>query len=101
MRTRFLPVLVMMVATSARGGMAATDWPQFLGPTRNGVYGGVDVGEGWSTNGPLVVWQRTVGHGFSGPGVAGSKLILFHRLSNNETVECLDARTGSAIWSFA
>jgi len=91
----------MMVAMSARDGMAATDWPQFLGPTRNGVYGGVDVGEGWSTNAPRVVWHRAVGHGFSGPGVAGSKLILFHRLSNNETVECLDARTGSAIWSFA
>jgi len=101
MRTRFLPVLVIMVALSARGGMAATDWPQFLGPTRNGVYGGVDACDGWSTNGPLVVWQRAVGHGFSGPVVAGGKLVLIHRLTNNETVECLDARTGSTIWSFA
>ena len=101
MRTRFLPILVIMLAMSARGLIAATDWPQFLGPTRNGVYGGGDVCQGWSTNGPAVVWQKAVGHGFSGPVVADRKLILFHRLTDNETVECLDARTGSPIWSFA
>lgn len=101
MRTRFLPILVIMLAMSARGVRAATDWPQFLGPTRNGVYGGGDVCQGWSTNGPPVVWQKAVGHGFSGPVVADRKLILFHRLTDNETVECLDARTGSPIWSFA
>jgi len=48
-----------------------------------------------------VVWQKAVGHGFSGPVVADRKLILFHRLADNETVECLDARTGSPFWSFA
>jgi outer membrane protein assembly factor BamB len=33
--------------------------------------------------------------------VADHKLILFHRLDDKETVECLDARIGSPIWSFA
>lgn len=78
----------------------ASDWPQFLGPTRNGVYAGSDLAEHWPSDGPPLVWQKTVGHGFSGPAVADGQLILFHRLGDRETVECLDARTGHLTWTF-
>jgi len=47
-----------------------------------------------------VVWKRAVGQGFSGPIVAEGKLILFHRLGDKETVDCLDAATGKEIWRF-
>jgi outer membrane protein assembly factor BamB len=79
----------------------AGDWPQFLGPTRNGVYDGTDVTEEWTEKGPSVVWQKAVGHGFSGPAVAGGKLILCQRTGDLETVDCLDARTGASVWHFA
>jgi outer membrane protein assembly factor BamB len=101
MQTRALSVLLISVATTMAGESVGADWPQFLGPARNGVYGGLDVAENWASNGPPVIWQKAVGHGFSGPVVADHKLILFHRLDDKETVECLDARTGSPIWSFA
>jgi outer membrane protein assembly factor BamB len=101
MRTALLPVLFMIVGGSAGNGMAASDWPQFLGPTRNGVYGGSDVNEHWSDKGPAVTWQKAVGHGFSGPVVAQHKLILFHRLADRETVECIDAQTGKPLWTFS
>src|SRR5580698_10104101 len=78
----------------------ATDWPQFLGPTRNGVYPGNDLGDSWPAQGPPVVWQKSVGQGFSGPVVAQHKLILFHRLHNRETIECLDASSGKQLWLF-
>jgi len=78
-----------------------TDWPQFLGPTRNGVYAGTDLAEKWPQDGPPVVWQKSIGQGFSGPAVAGGKLVLFHRVKDEETVECLDAKTGKQLWSFA
>jgi outer membrane protein assembly factor BamB len=77
-----------------------SDWPQFLGPTRNGVYPGNDLAETWPAEGPPVVWKRSVGQGFSGPVVAGHKLILFHRVNDRETVECLDAATGKNLWLF-
>ncbi|HEX3799522.1 MAG TPA: PQQ-binding-like beta-propeller repeat protein [Verrucomicrobiae bacterium] len=79
----------------------ATDWPQFLGPTRNGVYPGKDLAATWPTDGPPVVWQKSVGQGFSGPAVANHKLILFHRVENQETVDCLDAKDGKTLWTFA
>jgi outer membrane protein assembly factor BamB len=101
MHTTALSVLLISVATTMAGELAGADWPQFLGPTRNGIYGGLDVAENWASNGPPVVWQEAVGHGFSGPVVADHKLILFHRLDDKETLECLDARTGSPMWRFA
>jgi outer membrane protein assembly factor BamB len=48
-----------------------------------------------------MIWQKEIGHGFSGPVVADHKLVLFQRRIDQETVECLDARTGSPIWNFA
>jgi len=79
----------------------AGDWPQFLGPTRNGVYDGSDVMQDWPAKGPTVLWQKAVGHGFSGPAVASGKLILCQRTGEQEIVDCLDARTGAALWHFA
>jgi outer membrane protein assembly factor BamB len=99
MATRFTLVLAfsLLLACQER----AADWPQFLGPTRNGVYSGSDLAEAWPKEGPPVVWQKSVGQGFSGPAVADRKLILFHRLADQETVECLDTQTGKQLWNFA
>ncbi len=80
--------------------VSASDWPQFLGPTRNGVFAGEALAASWPKDGPVVVWQRKVGQGFSGPAVASGKLILFHRIDDKETVECLDANTGKTLWTF-
>jgi outer membrane protein assembly factor BamB len=78
----------------------SSDWPQFLGPTRNGVYSGTDLAETWPKEGPPVLWQKAIGQGFSAPAVADHKLILFHRLGDKETIEALDANTGKQLWSF-
>ena len=79
----------------------AEDWPQFLGPARNGVYAGTDLARAWPAAGPAQVWKREVGAGFSAPVVAQGRLILFHRVANQERVESLDARTGKTMWTFA
>src|SRR6266568_1663980 len=76
----------------------AQAWPQFLGPTRNCVYCGTALAENWPKEGPTRVWSKKVGQGFSGPVVADGKLIFFHRLADKETVECLNATNGTAIW---
>jgi outer membrane protein assembly factor BamB len=79
----------------------ASDWPQFLGPTRNGVYPASDLADTWPTEGPPVVWQKSIGAGFSGPAVAEHKLVLFHRVNDKETITCLNAKTGKELWTFA
>jgi outer membrane protein assembly factor BamB len=78
----------------------ATDWPQFLGPDRNGVYSGGDLAEQWPSGGPQKIWEKKIGSGFSNSVVANGRLILFHRVGNDEVVDALDAASGKGIWSY-
>ncbi len=78
----------------------AADWPQFLGPTRNGVYSGPAIADAWPASGPRQVWKKDVGPGFSGPVVADGKVILFHRVGAQEVIEALQPATGATIWQF-
>jgi outer membrane protein assembly factor BamB len=81
--------------------VVAADWPQFLGPQRNGVYDGAPLNEKWAPSGPRALWRKQIGQGLSGPVVAQNRLIVFHRLQDREIVDALDARTGTALWRHA
>jgi outer membrane protein assembly factor BamB len=81
--------------------LAAADWPQFLGPERNGVSHESGLLNSWPEKGPPILWEKSIGEGYSGPVVAGDKLILFHRIGSDEVVECLHAGTGRELWKFA
>jgi outer membrane protein assembly factor BamB len=81
--------------------VAAADWPQYLGPSRNGAYVGAPLNEKWPSTGPRVLWRKSIGQGLSGPIVAGTRLILFHRVDNTEVIESFDALTGAAQWRHA
>lgn len=101
---RTLAAIVIATLVALGVGLSAQntadDWPQFFGPTRNGIYRGAAVAERWPASGPRVVWRTDVGEGFSGPVVAQGRVILFHRLNNREVVESRDARTGAAQWRY-
>jgi outer membrane protein assembly factor BamB len=47
-----------------------------------------------------VVWRKPVGHGFAGPVVVGGRVIVFHRIGNNEIIDALDAATGTSQWRY-
>jgi outer membrane protein assembly factor BamB len=89
--------IVLLAAVAVAAG---ADWPQFLGPARNGVSPETGLRLKWPTSGPPVVWQTQAGEGFSAPAVQGNRLILFHRLGDKEAVDCLDASTGKPRWRF-
>lgn len=92
-RTRCFALAVCVVACAL-----GADWPQFLGPHRDSTSAETGLVQTWDAKGPPVVWQKDVGEGFSTPVVAGDRLILFHRVGDEENVECLDAATGKGKW---
>lgn len=91
-----LLILLLLTRQVAQG----EDWPQFLGPQRNGTYSG-PVATAWPKSGPAMLWKLDVGHGFSAPVVARGRVILFHRRENQAIVDALDAKSGKLIWSSA
>ena len=88
-----------LIAASAVGW--GQDWPQFRGPNRDGVVPGRESLPQFPSGGPQMVWDRSVGSGFSAPAVAGERLLLFHRQGGNEVVEAVRAPDGSSLWKFA
>jgi hypothetical protein len=100
-RAPFFGGLLAVFLVMAGARVVAEDWPQFLGPNRNGIYVGPPLAKAWPAAGPRVVWRKQVGQGFAGPVVAGNRLILFHRVADQEVVEALDARTGTPQWRYA
>ncbi len=92
--------LVATLTLAASAVAIAQDWPQVLGPARNGIYAGPPLAATFPPSGPPRLWQRDAGAGFAGPSVAAGRLVLFHRVGNNEVVEAMDALTGKTIWTF-
>jgi outer membrane protein assembly factor BamB len=95
----FLAACYLLAATAASGAWAG-EWPQILGPDRNGIASDGEVlAEEWPADGPSTLWQRDVGRGYAGVAVADKRTVLFHRVEGNEVTEALDAGTGKTLWT--
>ncbi len=86
---------VLFLQTSS---LSAGDWPQILGPARNGVAVGEQLLKDWGTAGPEQKWKVEVGQGFAGVAVAGERVIAFFRIGREEIVRCLNAADGEVVW---
>ena len=73
-------------------------WPHFLGPHYNATTRETHLLDRWPAGGPKKVWELATGEGYACPVLAGGKLVYFHRVDGNETVDCLDPETGRRLW---
>ncbi|HAB16551.1 MAG TPA: pyrrolo-quinoline quinone, partial [Verrucomicrobiales bacterium] len=109
--TALTAVAALLLALNLR----ADDWPQWMGPRRDGVWRETGIVEAFPTNGPTVVWRTDVKAGYVGPAVVGSQLFMLDRVSGkmperkkgdrslpvvpgNERVLCVDTATGKTLW---
>jgi outer membrane protein assembly factor BamB len=92
--------LCLCLLAGSLAGLAG-DWPQLLGPDRNGISREPGPIKPWGKKGPEVLWQVDAGDGYASPVVAGGKVVLFHRLGDEDTVACFDAARGNRLWRSA
>ena len=92
---RALVALLLFTSVLTR----AQDWPQFLGPDRNGSYP-ERLSTNWPASGPRQLWRKSVGEGFAAPVISQGRLILFHRVADREQLLCLDPATGEQTWKY-
>jgi len=77
--------------------LPAADWPQWRGPNRNGI-STEKVSAAWPAGGPRVLWQASVGTGFSSISVNQGRVYTMGNTNNEDTVWCFDAKTGERVW---
>src|SRR5206468_1352780 len=93
----------------------ADDWPQWLGPKRDGVWREKGILDKFPKDGPRIKWRADVGAGYSGPAVAGGKVFVtdhvlaegtrlpssgfdVRTLPGKERVLCLNEADGKPLW---
>ncbi|MGI8601733.1 MAG: PQQ-binding-like beta-propeller repeat protein [Verrucomicrobiales bacterium] len=85
----------------------ATDWSQWMGAQRDGVWDETNLIETFSQGGPKVLWRTRIGPGYTGPSVVGEKVFVMDRKAGPKSPEgtpgverlvCLEAGNGKVIW---
>lgn len=94
-------VLAWMTAATASLAVAE-DWPQWRGPTRDGVWRETGLMTKFPAATLPAKWSMPIGSGYSGPTVAAGRVFVTDRLVEPKQVErvhCFDEATGKSIWS--
>ena len=118
MRSRLAFTLASLLALSPVAQARADDWPQWLGPQRDGVWREQGVLDTIPKDGLKVRWRAPVAMGYAGPAVAGGKVFVMDRrlaegakppsdpferksgIPGTERVVCLDEATGKQLWAY-
>jgi outer membrane protein assembly factor BamB len=96
-RTLIAALCVVMAGATARAETA--DWPNWLGPDRNGISGEKELT--WPAGGPAIAWRAKIGTGFSSIAVSGNRVVAMGNQTGLETLWCFDADSGKLNWKHA
>ena len=106
----------IFVALLLSSTIRADDWPQWLGPKRDGVWRETGILAKFPKDGPKVLWRTPISEGYSGPSVANGKVYITDyvrgkkatkpkgpmdkvtRVAGVERVFCLNEADGSVFW---
>lgn len=93
----------LLVAFCAVALAQAADWPQFLGPDRNGIAADArGLSRSWRDGGPKVLWQTATGEGFGGACVYGdSALLLDREVGKRDILRRIRLADGEEVWRSA
>lgn len=77
------------------------DFPQFLGPERNGKLPGPKLATDWDEQPPKLMWRQPIGAGWSSFAVIGPYAITQEQRGDQELVACYELLTGQLLWAHA
>jgi outer membrane protein assembly factor BamB len=104
-------VIFVAVGVAVRGD----DWPQWLGPQRDGVWRETGILEKFPSAGPPIRWRTKIAAGYAGPAVADGRVYVTDRIeaegakkpaspfdrgniAGTERVLCLNDTDGTLLW---
>ena len=87
-------------AQSRKQNPDSRNWPEFLGPERNGKSSQKGVLRNWGDGNLKVLWSRSIGESYSAPSVIGDDLFFFERVGRKNTLRRLNIRDGKESWKY-
>lgn len=117
------PAVLLALGVLIGGFVSATaradDWPQWLGPQRDGIWRETGIVDKFPADGPKVRWRTPIAGGYAGPAVAGGRVYVMDRIlakgaenpadpfnlkqaiPGQERVLCLNEADGKIVWTHA
>ncbi|MHC4587235.1 MAG: outer membrane protein assembly factor BamB family protein, partial [Planctomycetota bacterium] len=90
--------LVLFIVTLCCAG----DWPQYLGPNRNGISNETGFDTNWSQQKPRILWRQSLGSGFGSAAVSQDKVYVLDRFDDKRDVfRCFEINSGQELWRYA
>lgn len=93
----------LMILSGSATVSYGDEWPQWRGPTRDGVWHETGLIEKFPEPQIKIRWKTEISSGYSGPTVADGRVYVTDRLvepQQQERVHCFDWQTGAKIWSY-
>ena len=114
--SRIVRMWLLFSLTISTGSAFADDWPQWMGPRRDGVWRETGIIDRFPSGGPTIRWRVPVGAGYSSPSVARGKVFVLERKEREgasrpaspftrlsvpgvERLVCLDEASGKTLWA--
>src|SRR6266542_58709 len=107
-------LVILLIQGFSLPSARADDWPQWLGPRRDGVWRETGILDKFPKGGPKVLWRTKIGAGYTGPAVVGDRVYVMdcqaprlakgaesfgkNGLPGKERVLCLNAADGKLVW---
>jgi outer membrane protein assembly factor BamB len=95
-------MLIAMLLCLGLEGMAqsAGDWPQWRGPSRDGISKETGLLKQWPADGPPLAWKaKGAGTGYSSMSIAQGRLYTMGLRGDREYVIAFDVATGKEVWA--
>ena len=96
-QTICFPLLYLLFALT---DVYPSDWPDFLGPERNGKSQEKINIAPWQKAGPPVLWAKEIGTSYGAPTIANGRVYIFARHGDMARLTCLESDTGNELWQY-
>lgn len=92
---------LLLLLSTASALAAEAEWPQFLGPQRNGISSETGLIDTFPATGPKQVWRVPGGVGMAGLVVSRGKLVTTVQAEGSQLVAAFNAADGKSLWRTA
>jgi outer membrane protein assembly factor BamB len=77
----------------------AADWPNWRGPSYNGISSETGWTATWPETEPKVLWRVDLGPGFASVAVSNGRVYAMGNIDDHDVLYCMNAETGREIWT--